>query len=155
MSPSLLPTPWQNPWSGDHPAQWWPRAPRGATWSCPRWARAPWRSPGFPGAAGGLCTARTRSRSCQAWVRATPWQELGRFKRQLNSSWKPYCVTHFDGHQFHSIFQDEAQAGFGKLRKEFNLWKGFTWREKSRPEDMKLQHAPVDRRVSTCLTSAG
>ena len=77
MSPSLLPTPWQSPWSGDHPAQWWPRAPRGATWSCPRWARAPWRSPGFPGVAGGLCTARTRSRSCQAWVRATPWPESG------------------------------------------------------------------------------
>ena len=77
MSPSLLPTPWQSPWSEDHPAQWWPRAPRGATWSCPRWARAPWRSPGFPGVAGGLCTARTRSRSCQAWVRATPWPESG------------------------------------------------------------------------------
>ena len=77
MSRSLLPTPWQSPWSGDHPAQWWPRAPRGATWSCPRWARAPWRSPGFPGVAGGLCTARTRSRSCQAWVRATPWPESG------------------------------------------------------------------------------
>ena len=71
---SLLPTLWRSPWSEGHQAQWWPQAPRAATWWCRGWARVPWRSQDFPAAAVGSCKATTQSHSESVWEHARPVQ---------------------------------------------------------------------------------